>query len=189
MIKPWKILSSQTVIEDQYIKLRSDRCQRADGHIVPTYHVVEFTEWVTLVPLTAAGEIVLVNEYRHAAQKMLLGLPGGMMDLGETDKMDAAARELREETGYQCEQLIHIGSCYPNPAVQNNQIHLYLGLDARLSEAQTLDPNEEIEVVRMPSSEFLAYEALPVQHAIHAAALFYVERYFSKHPEHRPPLR
>ena len=186
MIVPCKIIGSHTVIEDAYITLRTDRCERADGHIVPTYHVLEFTEWVTLIPLTDAGEVVLVREYRHAAQTVLLGLPGGMMDPHETDAASAAARELREETGYACKELIPVGSAYPNPATQNNQIHYYLGLGPQPSTRQSLDPNEEIDIITLPYAEFLAYEHLPVQHALHAAALFYVERYFARHPTHRP---
>lgn len=186
MIKPWKILSSEHVLQDQFLSLRTDKCQREDGHIVPTYHVLEFTEWVTLIPLTDEGEIVLVREYRHAAQEILLGLPGGVSDPGETDWLAAGARELREETGYECRELIPVGTCYPNPATQDNQVHFFLGLGAAPTAMQALDPNEEIEVVTMPYADFLDYGAQPVQHAIHAAALFYTEKFFRQHPDKRP---
>ena len=156
MIKPWKILSSRKTFKDPFLSVRTDRCQRHDGHIVPNYHVLEFTDWATIVPVTDEGNIVLIREYRHAGQVVLLGVPGGVLDPGETDPETAARRELREETG------------------------------CRKTDVQALDPNEEIEVVEMPYEDFLAYETLDTQHALHAAALFYTERYFGKHPEKRP---
>ena len=99
-MKPWKILSSVQTFKDRFLSLRTDKCEREDGHIVPAYHVLEFTDWVTVIPITDEGEIVLVREYRHAAGKVMLGLPGGIMDDGETSVQDAGAREQREETGY-----------------------------------------------------------------------------------------
>ena len=186
MIKPWKVLTSTHVFSDAYLTLRTDRCERMDGHIVPTYHVVEQTEWVTVIPITSSGNVVLIREYRHAAQKIVVGLPGGVSDPGESDWEAVGRRELAEETGYSAGAMIHVGACYPNPAIQDNLLHYYLALDCDPDGDQALDPNEEIEVLEMPYADFLAYEALEVQHALHAAALFYAERYFAKHPDKRP---
>ncbi len=185
-IKPWKTLSSKRVLQDQFLSLRTDRCQREDGHIVPTYHVIELTDWVTVIPITPDGEIILVREYRHAAGKVMVGLPGGVSDPGETDWEAVGRRELREETGCTPGEMINIGSCYPNPATQNNQLHYFLALDCTPGRSLDLDPNEEIEVLTMPYAQFLAYEEFDVQHGLHAAALLYAERYFAKHPEKRP---
>ena len=186
MIKPWKILSSRKTFKDPFLSVRTDRCQRHDGHIVPNYHVLEFTDWATIVPVTDEGNIVLIREYRHAGQVVLLGVPGGVLDPGETDPETAARRELREETGYTAREMIPVGSCFPNPAIQNNHLHYFLATGCRKTDVQALDPNEEIEVVEMPYKDFLAYDTLDTQHALHAAALFYTERYFGKHPEKRP---
>lgn len=167
--------------------LRTDRCERPGGHLVPAYHVIELAEWATVIPLTDEGNIVLVREYRHAAGKVMIGLPGGTADPGETDWESVACRELREETGYAPKKMIHVGACYPNPATQTNLIHYFLALGCRQDHAQAFDPNEDIEVLEWPYRDFLSYEKLDVQHALHAAALFYTERYFKKHPKQRPP--
>ena len=186
MIKPWKILDSHQTFRDQYLGVRTDRCQREDGHVVPTYHVIQQTPWVTIIPITDAGNLVLVREYRHAARKVMIGLPGGVSDPGETDWAKVAARELAEETGYQARDFVAIGTCYPNPAIQDNELHFYLALGCAPAAGQALDPNEEIEVLEMPYAEFLAYEKMDVQHGLHATGLFYAERYFHKHPDLRP---
>lgn len=186
MIKPWKILESKQTFRDQFLGVRTDRCVREDGHIVPTYHVIQQTPWVTIIPVTDAGNLVLVREYRHAAEKVMIGFPGGVSDPGETDWEQVARRELAEETGYQARAYHPIGSCYPNPAIQDNELHFYLALGCQRAVGQALDPNEEIEVLEMPYANFLAYETLEVQHALHATGLFYAERYFAKHPALRP---
>lgn len=153
---------------------------------MPNYHVIQQTPWVTVIPVTDAGNIVLVREYRHAAQVILTGLPGGVSDPGETDWQAVAARELAEETGYQARAFHLVGDCHPNPATQDNRLYFYLALGCAPSVEQRLDPNEEIEVLEMPYADFLTYESMAVQHALHAAGLFYTERYFIKHPELRP---
>ncbi|MFN3610396.1 MAG: NUDIX hydrolase, partial [Hyphomonas sp.] len=127
-IKPWTILSSKQVMKDGFMGLRTDRCQREDGHIVEAYHVTELSEWVTVIPVTVAGNIVLVREYRHAARVILTGLPGGVADPGESDWAAVGARELREETGYAAREMVWVGTCHPNPATQDNRIHFYLAL-------------------------------------------------------------
>lgn len=186
MIKPWKILESTQTFRDQYLGVRTDRCVRADGHVVETYHVIEQTPWVTIIPVTDASNVVLVREYRHAAQTILTAFPGGVSDPGETDREAVGRRELLEETGYEAREMRLIGQCYPNPATQDNELFYYLALGCTPTAQQSLDPNEEIEVLEMPYSEFLAYEGFNAQHALHAAALFYAERYFTKHPNLRP---
>lgn len=186
MIKPWKTLSSQQTFKDRYLSVRTDRCQHENGHIVPVYHVIEQTEWISVLPLTTDGNVVLIREYRHGAGKVTIGLPSGVGDPGETDIEAIAARELREETGYACTRLVRVGSAYANWANQDNLVHYFIGFGAHSAGPQRLDPNEEIEVLELPYGDYLDYGDLPVQHALHAAALFYTEQFFRKHPELRP---
>ncbi len=185
-MKPWQVLSARRVMQDRFMGLRTERCQREDGHVIEAYHIIELTDWVTLVPVTDTGNIVLIREYRHAAGEVFTGLPGGVADPGERDWAAAGARELREETGYVAREMTWLGTCYPNPATQNNRLHYYLATGCERTAVQQLDPNEEIEVLEMPYAEFLEYGALAHQHALHAAALFYAEQYFRRNPSCRP---
>lgn len=186
MIKPWKVLSSETVISDRFLTHRMDVCERADGHIIERYHAIEYPEWTIVIPLTDEGNLVLITEYRHPGGVVLTGLPGGGAEPGETDFAGVARRELVEETGYIPRDIMQIGQCYPNPATQTNQIRYFLALGCAPTGEQSLDPNEDIEVLEMPLDEYLAYESADVQHSHHAAGLYYLHRFFLKYPEFKP---
>ena len=62
----WKKLASQELFAAGVFKLRSDRCELPDGRIMPNYYVLEFPDWVNIVPLSDDNQIVLVEQYRHA---------------------------------------------------------------------------------------------------------------------------
>ncbi|MEQ9314927.1 MAG: NUDIX hydrolase [Henriciella sp.] len=113
-MKPWRVLSSRISYEDQWLKVRSDRCETDDGRIIDPFHIIEYHEWVCVIALTAVGDVVAIREYRHGAKAITIGLPGGTSDGPGEDIAATAARELEEETGYQCSRLVRIGRAYAN---------------------------------------------------------------------------
>jgi 8-oxo-dGTP pyrophosphatase MutT (NUDIX family) len=103
---------------------------------------------VVIVPVTAAGEIVLVRQYRHAIGRHAWELPAGSLKPGE-DEAAAAKRECHEEIGLVAEQLERVGSFYPTPGYCDEEMNFFVarGLrDARAGdEAAHADEDEEIE--------------------------------------------
>ncbi|MDJ0919548.1 MAG: NUDIX hydrolase [Henriciella sp.] len=186
MIRPWKILSSQQTFRDDWLSIRSDRCQTAAGRIIEPFHVIEAQTWTNIVALTEGGDVVLIEEYRHGAGQVTLGVPGGVCDAEDGEFSVSAARELEEETGYLCDTLIETGRAFANWANQDNEIIYFLGFGAKPTGTVNLDPNEEIEVRLQPYSDFADYSFDGPKHTHHAAALFFAERYFNRHPDQRP---
>jgi 8-oxo-dGTP pyrophosphatase MutT (NUDIX family) len=149
-IKPWKILESHQIHKN----VRIDKCELPNGMVIDGF-VLEYRDWVTVIALTKQQEMVLVRQYRHGAQKVILELPGGAMDAEDQSPMQAARRELLEETGYASDTFIQIGCVSPNPANQTNLIYSFLALDAEKVGGQHLDSTEDIEVVLKPLDEVI----------------------------------
>ncbi|MFL6245837.1 MAG: NUDIX hydrolase [Thermoanaerobaculia bacterium] len=153
MLKPWVVEESRITYEDQWLKVRTDRCISQSGRVIDPFHVLEYPAWVNVVALTADGEIVLVRQYRHGVGQILLEIPAGIVDPKDTPA-SAALRELREETGYAAEQLHLTGSMDANPATQTNRSWSFLATGATRVGQQRLDDTEDIEVSIEPFVAF-----------------------------------
>ncbi len=172
--KPWTLLESEYLIQDDWLKLRGDACRLPDGRIIRPYYVLEYPDWVHVVAITPAQELVLIQQYRHGTQEIILEIPGGVMDEADESPLAAAKRELREETGYGSETFQFLGDVNPNPASQTNTSHFFLATNARLEAAQSLDENEDIEVVLTPLSEVLDLMRKGVfRQTLNVSALFF----------------
>jgi len=120
-----------------------------NGTIVPEYYVVEMPPSACAMALTENNEVILVKQYRHPIGEVILELPGGFVDAGESPDT-AIARELQEETGYRFSDFHYLGRTAANPGVLNNLTHLYLATGGRKVSGQHLDFNEEIEINLFP---------------------------------------
>jgi 8-oxo-dGTP pyrophosphatase MutT (NUDIX family) len=149
-IKPWKILESHYI----HKIVRIDKCELPNGMTLDGF-VLEYGDWATILAVTKQQQVVLVRQYRHGAQKVMLELPGGAMDARDESPLQAARRELLEETGYDSEHFIQIGCVSPNPANQTNLIYSFLALDVEKVSGQNLDDTEDIEVELTPLDEVI----------------------------------
>ena len=175
-IKPWKILESKYLRK----QMRLDTCKLPNGKIIEGV-VLEYGDWVTIIALTKEQDVVMVRQYRHGAQKVILELPGGVMDAEDESPMYTARRELLEETGYTSDNFIQIGCVSPNPANQTNLIYSFLALDADKVSSQNLDETEEIEVVLKPFEEVVAMaKSSELFQSMQVSAIFFALVYLNR---------
>lgn len=170
----WKVLSSSYLFKDLWFTVRKDKCITPENTIVDPYYVYEFPTWVTVVALTEEKKIIMVRQYRHALGETLMEIPGGCVD--DTDKsfVEAAQRELLEETGYVCDQYEYLGKISANPSTNSNIMHMYLALNGKKIKEQELDHNEEIEVYLFSIEEVKdMLKNNEIMQAMHATSLFY----------------
>ncbi|MEZ4873821.1 MAG: NUDIX hydrolase [Bdellovibrionales bacterium] len=165
-------MESEELLRLGYFKIRKDKCELPDGRIMPAYYVVEFNNWVQMLSITTDEKLILVDQYRHATGEHYLELPGGSAEPhnGESEAQ-SALRELEEETGYSGD-VEFLCLHEPNPALQSNQVHIYLATNCREIGKQNLDPYEDIQVVLKPVKEvYEMAEAGEFKHSLFLATL------------------
>jgi ADP-ribose pyrophosphatase len=181
-LTPWKKISSNYLLKRPTIAFRIDQCETHAGVVFEPY-IIECGTWVNVIALTKDREVLLVKQYRHGAEQVMLEIPAGVMDPDDESPEQAARRELLEETGYTSDRFIEVGRVYPNPATHNNLTYSFLALDAEPVSEQHLDATEEIEVSSIPFDEFvLLAKGGGLPQALHVAALFFAMAYLERSP-------
>ena len=95
----WKTLDSKYLFKKPWLTARVDKVQLPTGAIIDEYYILEYPEWVNTIAINKEGQFVFVRQYRHGIGKTVNELCAGVVEEGE-EPMDAAKRELLEETGF-----------------------------------------------------------------------------------------
>jgi 8-oxo-dGTP pyrophosphatase MutT (NUDIX family) len=172
-VKPWKTLSRRSLAENLWIKVHEDRIQLPSGEELSSYVTFEVPDWVLVICIDDALNLVLVEQYRHGVGRASLEFPAGNLEPGETPYA-AAVRELREETGYASDDWVDLGTLHPEPPRSATRAHLFVARKARQVHARALDQSEQgLRVRRASIGEMLtAVHAGEFTHAVHLGALF-----------------
>jgi 8-oxo-dGTP pyrophosphatase MutT (NUDIX family) len=127
-------------------------CERETDGKRGNFFVIESPDWVNIIALTPENEVVLIEQFRYGTEEIILEIPGGMIDGGESAEA-AAKRELLEETGYSASGWIFLGISRPNPAIQNNSLFHYLALDCKKTAETAFDEHESVTTRLTPLNE------------------------------------
>ena len=107
-----------------------------------------------VIPITEDGEAVMIYQFRYAHSREFLEIPAGKLDSADEIPLEAAKRELEEETGMRAERYTFLGILDTTPALINEKIHLYMA--EGLTEGEmNLDEDEFVEVVKIPLSKLV----------------------------------
>lgn len=160
---------------DAYISVRSDTLKLADATLYDYYCVETQPSAVMALVKTKEGKWVINREYRHPTQQVLLCCPGGLVDPGETP-LQAAKRELLEESGFVAENWREIGAAYPFPGLAGQQVHYFLADNAVRKQAPEPEPAELFDSMELSPEELQSriIDGEPVD-GILCSALFFAQ--------------
>lgn len=142
-----KKMSSELIYDGRIFKVSRDKALLENGKTADR-EVVHHSGGVTVIPVTDNNEILMVKQYRYPHEKVMLEIPAGKLEPGETH-YDCGKRELLEETGCTCKNYEYVGEVVPTPAYLTEVIHMYIATGLEFSE-QKLDEDEFLEVEKVP---------------------------------------
>jgi ADP-ribose pyrophosphatase len=142
---------TETVFSGKLIEVRKVTVQLPNGTTIDR-EIVTHPEVIAVLPLLDDGRIVLVRQFRKSAEKVLLEVPAGGVDAGESPE-DAVRREMIEETGYRVGSVRKLSSFYTSPGFTTELMHLYEARDLQPGDAT--EETDQIQVVLLTPEEAL----------------------------------
>ena len=177
-LKPWTLVECTRVGCFGIFDVVRSMARDAAGVLRKPVVTMKTSDWCNVIGVTAAGEVVLVRQFRFGVQSICLEVPGGVIDPGEAPEA-AARRELREETGYEAGELQLLSVLYPNPALAANRLYSFAAHNVVASANTAFDDLEELETVLVPQRELTALlDQGSITHALCAVALEHFLRRF-----------
>jgi ADP-ribose pyrophosphatase len=150
--KAWKVIESKLIIDHRFIRVCDDLLEHPDdGRRFHYFYLQSPSDAVATVTLTDDGCVILTRQYRHPVGRVIYDLPAGRPKAGESPQQ-AAARELREETGYLAAKWQQLAYFNQFPGAMQVGTYLFLAQELTPGE-QELDQYEDLEVVKMPFVE------------------------------------
>jgi len=144
--------TSEVLLQGKIFDLVASRLTLPSG-VEQDLWVVQHPGAVAIAAVTDAGEMLLVRQYRHAARELLVEVPAGRLEPGESPRA-AAERELAEETGHGAAQWRELAAFLPAPGFCSERIVLFEARGLRAVPA-TPDADEDLEILRLPPRRVL----------------------------------
>ena len=148
-----KQVDSTQVFDGRLLHVYKDNIILPNGH-KSTREYIKHLGAVAVVAMDDNGRIAVEHQFRYPFMAELLEIPAGKLDYADEDHLEAAKRELREETGIEAEHYEYLGPFYPTCAYSTEVIHLYWATDLSFGKRE-LDYDESINVEMMDIKKFV----------------------------------
>jgi 8-oxo-dGTP pyrophosphatase MutT (NUDIX family) len=154
--KSWKVVKTEAGPDLKLFKARFDYLQNAHNGITERMIILEGADSTNVIPVLPNGDMLFVRQFRFGTRTTTLELPGGIVDAGEAS-LQAAQRELREETGYTSTRWTYLGKIPSNPVFMDSYIHHWLAEDVALTTITEMDDGELTEPVVLSRTDVRDY--------------------------------
>ncbi len=183
--EPWEVLDTEYLLRSPWRNVRSDRLRLHNG-TETRYAYLEVPDAAFVVPLTVDGKIAVLRQYRHPPRAWTWEVVGGMVD--NDGPAATARRELDEEIGGRCRELVALGSYYALSASVSGRNYAFLALDVELGETDR-EPMELLDLVLLdPDEAFARARDGRIDESQSALALLMAEPRVRAHLAARSPL-
>jgi len=151
-IAAWPLKKEDKALSTPVFEVCRQTCLSPKDGRDKEFTVLKARDWAQVLAVTPEGRALLVRQFRQGSRTLSLELPGGVIEEGQSP-LEAARRELMEETGYSAAAWRQLAAFRPNPAIQNNTAYLFLAEGAELTGATDFDENEDLELLTVPLPE------------------------------------
>ncbi len=129
-VRAWRRLSSQTAFQNRWLRVDIDQVELPDGRSYDYTLLRRPQHGAAVLAFDAQGRALMQQEYRYPVDQVIWQLPGGLIDADESP-LQAAQRELAEETGHVADSWRLLGEFWDNPAFEDLVVHIFLAEGAR----------------------------------------------------------
>lgn len=150
----WEVLESEYLYRKPWMTARREHVKLPTGAEIQDFYVLEYPEFCNVIAITNDGMFLMERQYRHAQRLTGYEIPAGCVEDGEAP-MDAAKRELYEETGFGGGEWSHFMTISPNAGACTNSSHTFLAIGVEQISEQHLEESEDIKIVLMEQEEVI----------------------------------
>ena len=161
----WEEVSTEQIIQDEWIDFRKTAFRFPDGNIFEPFYTYSRRDYVVIVASDEEGNYLCVRQFRQGIREVTTEFPaggierkdgkqyGGRSEVASEDALEAAKRELLEETGYESDEWKHLITIPSNATIADNMAHIYVAKNCRKKSAQSLDEMEFLNVEKYTPDE------------------------------------
>lgn len=150
----WEVLETEYLHRKPWLTARRDHVRLPTGAEIKDFYVLEYPDFCNVIAITKDGKYLMERQYRHAQQLTAIEIPAGCVEQGE-DPMEAAKRELYEETGYGGGTWSKLMTISPNAGACTNTSHTFLAVGVERLSTQHLEESEDISIVLLDEGEVI----------------------------------
>ena len=150
----WELLKSSYLFRSKWLTVRKDYVKMPSGHEMNDFYIIEHPSFVNIIAINKEGKFIIEKQYRHGINRIVHELPAGTIEENETS-LEAAKRELLEETGFGGGRWVKYYQSAPNPSNMTSICYTYLATNVDTIKKTKLDESEDIEICLLSKNEII----------------------------------